>query len=315
MSRSMNAATLTCLCAATATLTGCGGGGDDPPAPPPAAAYTQADVLLIAQLGALTASISQMRVPDAVAYFGGFLAAASTNNGGTTSIDAACPGGGTQASTVTKSAVRAGFATGDSIRTTYASCVVEGITFNGTVTLTLRAPIANLSLADFRVDYGAEMTGFSMQQGNLATVHNGRIDAISELDNANVLTSTFQVPANATYGNASGGFSMQFLAGATFAETRTASTSSGTLAMNANVSINTSATPIPLQISTGPALTGPLTSAVLDPTGGTLNTKDTTLNLATSTVFSGSTATVSGDTDQNGSLDLTFASSWSALVN
>jgi len=49
-------------------------------------------------------------------------------------------------------------------------------------------------------------------------------------------------------------------------------------------------------------------------TSGVIAIKSTTQNLATSTTFSGVTANVSGDTDGNGSLDLTFESSWAALI-
>jgi hypothetical protein len=313
MSRSMSFGWLTCLFAAAAALAACGG-GDDTPAPAPST-YTQAEVLISAKLGALTAGISQQRVPFLLAFFGGFLQASSTDDGGSGSFELACAGGGTRTIVIVKSAPRVGFAVGDSITTTNTNCVLNGYTFNGTATLTAKTAIANLPAASYAFDYTAELVAFSIGISTLTTVHDGTISATSRADNSNVYASTLQVPSARSYSSVAANLKLEYAPGTTLTETETVSSSSGTLSIAGTVTVSTGSTALPVLLATPTALAGPVSATgTMSMTAGTLEAKDMLQNIATSMTFAGTTAAVRADSDQNGSLDLSFASSWAALT-
>jgi hypothetical protein len=305
-----------------AALTACGGGGGDSGGS--TVKYTQADIKNTATLGVLTSVVSGDKVGAAMAFLGGVIQGFSTDPGGSRSVPAAScasggAGGGSLTASVTKTAVRTGLAVGDSISYTFANCVFgsSGLTFNGTVKLTAQTEAINLDSANYQVSYQAGMTGFSMKSGTTTANFGGTANVVSSLTSNTTSSGTFTVPTGQTFsavvtGGSSGPFSMDFAAGTTFTGTEVSSPNTATRKLDGTVNVGTTGAAVPLVITTPAALSGTTTSGLFVGTFGVVNTKAS--NLATSVSISGTNASVSGDTDGNGSLDLVFSTTWTALT-
>ncbi len=309
---------------ALASLAACGGGGDDAGSGP--SKYRESDVKNVATLGAIASGMTGDRVGPALSFLGGVLQGLSLDTGGsrstgTTSCATGGSGSGTLSAVVTKSAVRAGMAVGDQVTYTFANCVFANasFTFNGTVKLTAQTDAVNLNSATYQVGYSAAFTNFSVKAGALTTTLGGSANAVSSLTSGNAASGTFTVPSGQSLtavisGGAAGPFSLTYGAGTTFAGSDVTSPNSASRKLDGAVSAGASGATAPLTIATPVALTGTLSNAgQFSATSGVLNTKSS--DLATSVTFSGTGATVSGDSDRNGSLDLVFQSSWAALTS
>lgn len=306
---------------AIAVLTACGGGGDSGGS---SVKYTQADVKNTATLGVLTSVVSGDKVGAAMAFLGGVLQGFSTDVNGSRSVPTvSCAsggaGGGSLTASVNKTAVRTGLAVGDNITYTFANCTFgsTGLTFNGTVKLTAQNEAANLDSATYQVSYQASLTGFSMKSGTTTTNFSGIANVVSSLTSNNTSSGSFTVPTGQTFsavvtGGSGGPFSMDFAAGTTFTGTEVTSPNAATRKLDGSVSVGTTGAAVPLVITTPAALSGTISSGLFVGTFGVVNTKAP--NLATSVSISGTNASVSGDTDGNGSLDLVFSTTWTALT-
>jgi hypothetical protein len=80
------------------------------------------------------------------------------------------------------------------------------------------------------------------------------------------------------------------------------------------VTYTTTSGNVGLNFNTITPLTGSLVSGRPIPTAGVLRVKETSVNLLTETSISGSTATVKADSNGDGTLDLTFATTYTALT-
>ena len=298
---------------ALSALAGCGGGGDDAGSGP--TKYRESDVKNVVTLGAIASGMTGDRVGPALSFLGGILQGLSLDAGGsrstgTTSCATGGSGSGTLSAVVTKSAVRAGMAVGDQVTYTFTNCVFANasFTFNGTVKLTAQTDAVNLNSATYQVGYSATFTSFSVKAGALTTTLGGTANAVSSLTSGNAASGTFTVPAGQSLtavisGGAAGPFSLTY-----------GSPNSASRKLDGAVSAGASGATAPLTIATPVTLTGTLSNAgQFSATSGVLNTKSS--DLATSVTFSGTGATVSGDSDRNGSLDLVFQSSWAALTS
>jgi hypothetical protein len=75
-----------------------------------------------------------------------------------------------------------------------------------------------------------------------------------------------------------------------------------------------SAGPVRLTIATPVALSGSTLSGSFAANAGEIHATATDQDLVTATTINGADATVSGDTDRNGSLDLVFSTTLAALL-
>lgn len=300
-----------------AFATACGG-GDDAPAPPPAGpAFTQTDVLTVAKLGASTTLLTYLNSAPLVGFHAGFLEGFSTDNGGASSRTVACTGGGSVVATVTKTATRVGFAVGDSVLLDYASCVFAPFTFTGTARMTAQSNIANLTPGAYSLSFRLDMTNLRFSQGTITYTHNGALNVTDTLSNngANVIADA-QVVGQYASGDAN--LTLAYANGSTMRFGETAgSPSTGSLGINADTTVTTSAGATRVTLATTAPLAGPLTAGglLVAPTSGTLNATSPALPLATSITVNGANATVLGDTNRDGTLDLTINTTWAALTS
>jgi hypothetical protein len=300
-------------------LAACGGGGDSPPL----AKYSQTDIKNVAALGVLTTAITGDKVGFDLGFFAGFLQGLSTDTGGSRTVtNASCvingSGGGTLTTTITKSAVHTGLIAGDQVTLTAVNCTVGGTsqTINGTAALTAQSTVVSTVSGTFKLSYQADLSNFSVKTSASTTNAIGVINAVYELTGNNSVAQSFTVPAGhafaASVATGSNLFVMSYDAATTFASTDVISPNSASRKLDGTLTAGTTAATVPLVVATPTALSGTTTSGLFVATSGAINTKSN--DLPTSITFSGNTATVSGDTDGNGSLDLTFLSSWAALT-
>jgi hypothetical protein len=298
-------------------LAGCGGGGsDNGNAQPAAQPRTQDEVKATATLGLLTTEITSQRDAFTLSYLAGTLVGLSGISSGSVPLNNISCTSGTHTRTVTKSATRIGLAAGDAVTDTFSNCdVIAGTIVNGAVTITAQNAVVNASVGNYDISYSAELSGFSIKNNNVTTTYAGSIVATAKASGGTYAV-TFVVPAAKTLRmEDGGGFVCLYQSGATFAMTAAGSSETHRLDGSVVVSKTLTTTPgIPLALSTTQDLSGSTASGRLVATVGTLNVRETTTNLATSLAFSGSTATVSGDSNGDGSMDLVFRSTWDGLL-
>jgi hypothetical protein len=302
-----------CALALSALLSACGGGGGDDDQSSPA---TREDVELAAKLGAATIELTAQRMEVLTAFFTGFLQGLSTDPAGTRPLNVSCViggvGSGTYTGSITKSAVRTGLAAGDTVALTFNSCDFSsvGLVLNGNVTLTAQDTIANQaagSASSFRIAASQMNITFN----GSATLHDGVIDVVASLP-AEAVTQRFTVPGTGNYVFAVLGLGYGFKPGAVFASTT--SSSSGSRKLDGTVSASVSTGSGDLVFITPTPLTGSVTSNQFAATAGAFSLSLPSESLGVSVAFNGSVATVSGDTDGNGTSDVNFETTWAQLL-
>jgi len=309
---------------AIATLSACGGGGD---ASSPPSRFTQADVKGVATLGAQAIEETGQGAALGFAYWGGWVEAMAYDSGGSRSSDASgmCTTG-TARVEVVKSAIRTGLATGDQVTLAADNCAVAGagIVVSGVVKLTAQETIVAPSGGDFTLRFSADATGFSYTNASQSVQLNGVANTVIAFSGGgNTTALSVAVPDGHSLsalltayqaGKALPAISVEYGAGTTFDVSDTSTPNSATRKLNGVVVMSAAGASMRLAISTPSALLGTTSTGLFVPSSGVINTTTTDENLATSTTVSGVRASVSGDSDRDGSLDLVFDSSWSALV-
>lgn len=308
---------------AMAALSACGGGGDDPA--PSSFKATQADVKNVASLGVLTSALTGTRVAPGLDSLGATLQELSTDTGGSRSVPSTTcvsegAGSGSFSAEVVKTAAHTGFTTGDKITLVYDKCDFggQGYVMDGTVTVTSQSAAVNLPSDNYSVSFETNATGLSIKFDGLTTRYNGLANVVAGATSATAVTTSFTVPAGRTFdivlSMAQPTFSMTYGAGTTFARTEDTANQSSSVKLDGAVNAGAAIGTVPLVIATPTKLEGTTSEAsVFVGTSGVIATKSTAQNLATSTTLNGANATVSGDTDGNGSLDLVFDTTWVAL--
>ena len=307
-------------CAVTAAaLAACGGGSDSAPE---AKQYSQHEVKNVASLGVLVSGVVSNRAGFALGLFGGTLVRYSTvASGSVPMVQETCglANGktGTLSRTITKSAFRTGLAAGDQISTTYANCDVGyGTVLNGMVVLTVQEPAVNMTLNDYDSHFQASMSSFSMKAAvGDASILFGSIAGTAKMVGANRFSGGFTVPNAHVFGISSGALVLSIGSGATYARTDVTYPDAATYVLNGDVTVAANGTNLPLRIATPNTLSGTIVNGYLAPRTGTITVKDLSRNIATSTSVNGVSASVSGDTDGNGSMDLQFSSTWAGLMS
>lgn len=313
-----------------AALAACGGGGDDSTATNPGTApttvptkYTQADVQNITSLGLAAIAGGNNRAGRVAFHLSSYLINFSTTTGGSvTANNQSCvvsgAGSGTYSYSVTKSANRMGLASGDQVSMTFSRCDYGGNGFidDGSVTLTARSAIANASPGIFDVSFDANLIDYELPGGFTKTKYSGLINAAVNKASANSVITSFTVAPAQTFTQTTGDVWVAYAAGTTGTVTQISSPNNISYKLEGQADVHAlEGSTRTLLIATPTPLAGPIVAGQLSPASGVINVKDTTRNITTSTTFSGPAASLSGDTDGNGSLDLVFNSSWAKLIN
>ena len=196
---------------------------------------------------------------------------------------------------------------------------------NGVARLTAQSTIVPAIGGNFAVSFEANMTGFSYTSDSKTARYDGVANVVFGMTGGGNSTGlNFAIPAGKSFstlitpyvaGKAMTAVSIEYGAGTTFAGSDAVTPNSASRKLDGSIVMSTGgAASLPLAISTRSTLSGTTTTGLFVPTSGVIATKATDENIATSTTVSGVRATVSGDTDGDGSLDLVFDSSWSALM-
>ena len=310
---------------AVAALSACGGGGDSGATP---SKFTQAEVKAVATLGLLAVEGSGGVVSLGFAYMGGLMESLAGDSGGSRSIDltAMCTSGTTRLDVI-KTAVRTGLISGDQVTVTADQCAVAGTGFvlNGVTKLTAQNTLAARVGGNYVLSFEAAMTGFTFTADGKTTQFDGVANAAVDVTGDGNTTSVgFAVPAGRTFsamttpyeaGKALPAISITYGAGTTSVASEVSAPNNASRKLDGSITLSTGGAPaMSLVISTPSILLGTTATGPFVATSGVIDTKATDENVATSTTVSGVRATVSGDTDGNGSLDLVFDSSWLTLM-
>ena len=304
-----------------ALLAACGGGGGGDTNSTPPTIHTQSDVLAVAGLGILSASLTGADIAPDLGVLGALVQGLSSVASGSLAVPASscvdnAAGSGTFSVTLAKSGTYTGFNAGDQISFNFANCDFGGLGYviNGPVTLTLQSAAVNLASDTYSVSFQANTTGLSTTVGGVTVAYTGTSNVITGTTNGNTNSANFTVPAGtsltANVTGSSGALSLVYNGGTTFFATDVASPNSASRALNGSVSTGG----VALVISTPTALAGTTSSGAFVASSGVINTKATALDLATSTTLSGLIASVNGDTNGDDTLDLAFQSTWLTLV-
>ncbi len=305
------------LCAAgIAGLAACGGAAD------PDERHSQADVTRVAALGMTSSMATVERVAGAFEWIGSALQEQSMLDGpGASLADQPCDVSGTYSVRVTKSAPRMGLAAGDQLGVTYAKCKFKRSNFllDGSFTATLESDAVGLKKDEFSIVFQAETAAFATtsEQGGPAkgvVGMTGTVRVAHSVSPANSGTLQFVVPASgrltANLGAGKDRFFIAYGPGTAFSSKFSRSTFSGSHKLDGTLDTGANGEAgVSLAVATPEALTfnDPFT-----PSSGVV--KAASADLATSTTVNAGNARVSGDTDGNGSLDLSFDLRWQELV-
>ncbi|MES2888886.1 MAG: hypothetical protein V4739_12870 [Pseudomonadota bacterium] len=305
---------------ALSTLVACGGGGDDNDDEPADQRYTQADVKNVAASGVnVLTDLTSVTGLQGVGFLSGFLQGLSGDVGGGTrvlNLNGACTSGAASAS-VTKAATRTGFAIGDQVTLTFDKCLTSGFLVQGTARLTPRAVVATRAAGEVDVNFEARATGFSVAFNGMTVLHEGVAEIKATANSSGVIGYAITVPSGQQWGVVlSGQATSRTTLGSNTALLLTQSTTPNTMTKKLDGAISAGTpqqrqyqvnTPTPLSGSVG-------SSGQFVPTAGQITTNHLAARLDTSTTVSAGNVTVVGDTDQNGSLDLSFTTTWTGLT-
>jgi hypothetical protein len=312
--------------AATAALVGplasCGGGDSSTPAPapavpaPPAVVYTQAQITTSAKLAASTATIINGSMPVPLSLAAGIVYGAASSTAGSQTINGARCDTGTFDTTTVKAAARSGFAAGDRVNVVFNACqiTVDGVTTttNGAVSVTVSADTRfNGETAPYDIPFQVNFTNFASTIASTSTVFNGGGNA--RVNSSTTFLASLAVPAGGNLSARTGTLTLTYGAGFAFTATDGGSGSTGSLRVDGPVNAAVSGVGgVPLVLATPTALTGVTNSSgVITPTAGELRLNQPAPAL---TILPGaSSTTVRGDTNGDGSLDLSFVTTWLAL--
>jgi hypothetical protein len=297
-------------------FTACGGGGDSTPTPAAGGStrLAQSDIQTTGSLGSLTLLSSDSDAKQVMVFADAVLNATSSIGGGSTLPDtAACRTSGSLTASTTKLASRVGYANGDQLLVTFSNCNSgSGLVLNGSLRMTAQGTIANVGSA-YDIRYNASMTNLSFRTASLTTTLTGGMDI-----NSSNTVSAFTVPANqsltSTLNSGSTPVSTTYRAGTTARSVDTVSPNTASRKLDGTVVIATSSSQLTFDVATPTAFAGTTSSGRFIPNTGVMTFRQSGGPLNASISVSGNTATVSGDTDGDGSLDLSFATTWTALT-
>ena len=295
-------------------MSGCGGGGGDDSAAPPLPKHSQEEVINVAKTGVWMNAVAGKKLVAAPAFFGGFLQAMGSDvtPGGT--APAPCRTG-TGTTRINKLSPHVGLLTGDEATLTYNQCDLGGIVVNGTAKLTLKANVVDSTSYDINTYFDAVLTSFATTYQNATDTLTGAATMRLTFTNSlSSMTLNIAVPPAQTLALdtlVSGSpLRVEYAAGATFANNESATPDTVSRKLDSTLRLQYRGLTENYNIKTPIALSG--TSIAFN--SGTVESQSIEGNLATSTTISGINAQISGDTDQNGSKDLTVTVLASSLL-
>lgn len=316
-------------------LAACGGGGDDGGnGEVPATSsngntqkYTQAEVQSVAATTALSVSAGY-RGGVGTALLGSFFAQQTSRLAGTEASTVKSCGdlfslsAGTYTFTTTKSTVRRGFDIGDKFTVTFNNCKFNGSEpiVNGTAIFVATKSVADLAVSDYEYPYDLMLTGLTVSYRGINLRWDGAANMESKFKastNTVLVTQKLTVPLGQKLQLMVDGQTLEYGGGATFLFTENSQVGKATLSaqLNGSVKFTRSGQTTPLEVNTVTPLFGSTDGqANFSATAGTFNAKDTTRNLPVRATFNSTAASIDGDTDGNGSLDLNVTSSWATLT-
>jgi hypothetical protein len=302
-------------------LTGCGGDDPPPPAPPPppAVVFTQADVLTSAKLAVASVTLTNLITPFPIAVIGGLVYGTASGSGGSQSgtLTSCGAGGGTFAVTTVKAAARAGLASGDQVNVVFSSCrfTSGGVTttLNGAADTTVsREVVFNGSTAPFDVQFQVKFTNFTsaLDAGAPSAIGGGGNAQVQ--DNASGTTVSFNVPSGGGMNTRAGSAVLNYSPGFAFTLAEGV-TRSGSLRAEGLIVATTSGLSLPFTLSTPTTLSGPIDGlSVVTPTTGELRIVG--VGPVASITAGASSVTVRGDSNSDGTLDLSSVTTWAQLL-
>jgi hypothetical protein len=319
------------LCTGTGTGTAPPASGTSTTAPAPAP-YTQGEAQAVAGVGflgfELIAQQAQIEQP-ALAYFTQGFLSQNTVLGSTGPTTASCAsataGGGTLTVTVTKSGTYAGLKTNDKIDVTFTNCDSgAGNVQNGRLVLTAQADYANLGALNsgFKFNYQLSSINYAQTIGTARFVANGvqnvQFDSTASATYPKLSSSIVSAYSNKAFSPASAttpGLEVSINAGTTLTNQFTSAGANYSATVDGGVGLTTPGGAIAMAYATTTPITGAVVSGRLVPAAGVLRVKETTLNLQTESTVQGSMVQVKADTNRDGTLDLTFSTTYSLLTN
>lgn len=300
-----------------AFLSACGGGGDSSgatPQPQPQK-FSMEDVQDVVETGFGLLEATSLDTTYLIGHLGGAIQSLAADAGGSRVLPRTCASG-TGSAQVNKLTAHVGLTVGDELTLTYGKCSLNGALLDGTVRLTVRAAVSP-STTDINATYDASTTLFSITEGGVARTFSG-VAAIrlTTAGSFNSVTSTLAVPAGQTFAfTRNGELRVEYQGGTSYFGTETSSPNSASRRLDGTVRIQDGTAAGTFSVKTPTVLAGTLASnGYLKPTSGVLEVTDVGANLSTSTTVSGINAQVSGDTDRNGSRDLSFTALVATLL-
>ncbi len=206
---------------------------------------------------------------------------------------------------------------GDEIVFNYNKCVTSKFTLSGTAKVTLRANVQPSATGDLNTNFDVLLTLFSIATSTAFDIFDGTANMkSSSTGSLNTITNEFTVPAGQTLTFATSTSRFDYLGGTSYSETDSVAPNSVSSRLDGTLRIQQTLETRNYSIKTLSPLVGTFSSAgAFTPTSGVIESTHVERNLATSTTISGINAQVSGDTDQNGSKDLTFTELTSSLLH
>jgi hypothetical protein len=320
MSRFASASIVFCV-ALTMQLSACGGGGGDSSSDSPPRS-TRAEVETVTKRGAVSLELFSQMPRELVSSLGGYLQGFSSDSAGSRTLNGSCvlngAGIGSFTATVTKSAVRTGLAAGDAVALVFSNCDAGGVglLLDGPVTLIASTTLANLPANDFEAAFQAQMRSLRASRNSLTTTHDGTVDMVSGVQGGSVFSTRFTVASSQEYAFVIPGVGYGFKPTATFSatETLTAAGSSLSLRLDGPVGVSVPPDSDDLAFTTPGPVVGPIRSGRFSAESGSLTTAVASRRVRATVGFNGASASVSADTNDDGAADITFDTSWAALV-
>jgi hypothetical protein len=207
--------------------------------------------------------------------------------------------------TTVKAAARAGFAAGDRVNMVFSACSFNAaginVVLNGTAETTLDQDLVFNGASNFTSTIGA---------GSAATFGGGGNAQLQ--DGASGTTVGLTVPTGGRMTTTVGGAGVTYNPGVSFTFTEGV-TNTGSLRVNGPLITSGGGFSLPITLTTPTTLTGPVdVISVVTPTAGEL--RITGAGPEASITAAATSVTVRGDSNGDGSLDLSFVTTWPQLL-
>ena len=191
--------------------------------------------------------------------------------------------------------------------------MTSGVTANGSAVLTLKNSVASASLSNYDIAYEARLTNFSVRYLTSNATLSGTANLNSRFVSSTGMVQKLSVPAGQTLKGDSSFGSIEYQGGSEFTDMEFPNPAPSQYALKGEVVFTKSGKATALLIATPAPLTGKAVNSQFEPSAGTVTARDTAMKLSTSVTLSGTAASISGDGDDNGTMDLSANTTWGSL--